>query len=213
MSRAMPIIRPPQDFQPPSSFLLKDTDIDWWIENAQCFFKKHFRMRGSLRKKFSFPLEVPWKSIVPVYEPAKMSNREAIEFVKSFGIEVYEEDDVDRYNVDRTSKKPTLHFIENSSIPSGDTVGFSPNYLRTLPVNYLNIRTYLIAFVFYREAVKECFDQKTFTWFPQNSLFGNTVSGFWSSFRKQIYLYVDDGDRFNDNRYGARIAISLKSKW
>jgi hypothetical protein len=192
----------------PTLFKASETDLDFWLDQAQKFTAKHLGMTVDLRKQFAIPAEFPWQSVIPVFDPGNMTNRQMVKRVlKELGHEVYEETDVMKYSGSQACKEPTLHFIENSIRPNADTLGKSPNDLRQTGKLYLRLRGYGLAFALYHFAKNDYLDPQTFTWFPEDRLSdGNVANGYWNPGGREVGFGWDGPDsRGSDS--GGRVAI------
>lgn len=192
----------------PTLFKTADTDLDFWLDKCQEFSKKFLGVEIDLRERFTIPAELPWKSVIPVFDLGDMTNRDAVQkILKASGLAVYEEVDLMKYFGSEASKGPTLHFINNSIRPDDDTMGLSPDQLVATGKNWLDLRGYALAFAVHHFATGQYLDPQTFTWFPKSRLSdGKVARGGWSS--------NDRGVRFNwslsgdqDGRRGARLAM------
>ena len=131
----------------PVVFKTSDTDLNFWLDKCQEFTKEYLGVVINLRERFAIPAELPWQSVIPVFDPAGLTNRDAAQkALKDFGLTVYEEVDVMKYCSSEASKKPTLHFIQNSIRPDEDTMGMSADQLVTTGKNWLDMRGYTLAF-------------------------------------------------------------------
>ena len=50
-----------------------ETDLDYWLDQTQKFAAKHLGITIDLRKHFDIPAELPWKSVIPVFDPGDMT--------------------------------------------------------------------------------------------------------------------------------------------
>jgi len=197
----------------PTLFKASDTDLDYWLDQTQKFTKKHLGVEVNLRERFAIPAELPWKSVLPVFDPGNLDNRGMVEkALKGLGLNVYEETDVMNYASSAMSGAPTLHLIENSIIPNADTMGKSPNDLRETKKLYLRLRGYGLAFALCFSAKKVWLDSQTWTWFPEDRLSdGDVANGYWDpGYRKVGFDWSDPGDRRSSS--GARVAMPVSLK-
>jgi len=198
---------------PPALFKASETDLDYWLDQTQKYAKKHLGVTIDLRKRFNIPAELPWKSVIPVFDPGNMTNRQMVEKVlKGPGHDVYEETDVMKYAGSDASSDPTLHFIENSIRPNADTMNMSPNYLCETGKSYLRLRGYGLAFAVYHFAKGKPLDPETYTWFPMDRLSdGYVARGRWSPDYRQVrFSWRGPGSRLSFS--GARVAMPIPLK-
>jgi hypothetical protein len=198
---------------PPALFKIADTDLDHWLDQTEKFAKKHLGITIDLRKRFAIPAELPWKSVIPVFDPGNMTNRQMVEnALKGPGHDVWEETDVMKYDGSQASKEPTLHFIENSIRPNADTMNMSPNQLRKTGKLYLRLRGYGLAFAVHKFATNKPLDPETFTWFPEDRLSDGYVAfGNWYPDDRQVGFSWSSPDG-RDSGSGARVAMPIPLK-
>ena len=137
-------------------FKLSDTDLDWWIEKTEASAKKHLNTTIDLRKRFMIPTELSWESVIPVFDPGNITNRDAVELsLKTQKLAVWEETDVIKYSGGTSSGEPTLKFIRKAKRPNEGTMGKLPDQLRETGMEYLTLRGYALAFGLYYFAISE----------------------------------------------------------
>ncbi len=176
----------PAVIDPPVITTLKEEQtLDWWLKQTEAFTLKHMGVAINLRERFAIPAELPqkWKSVIPVFDPGSMTNRDMVDkCFKALKLGVYEETDVMKYKGSEAGKVPTLHFINNSAEPDKDTMNMSANQLQGTKKLFLELRGYGLAMAVYHFATGEYLDPQTFTWFPENRLPGGYVAyGYWYS--------------------------------
>lgn len=184
--------------------------LDWWLTKTEEFSKKHLGVEINLRERFAIPAELPWGSVIPVFDPGSLTNRDAIEkALTGLKLNVYEEVDVMKYAGSEASKEPTLYFIENSVRPNSDTMNMSPDDLRATTKNFVCLRGYALAMAVYHFATGKYLDPETFTWFPEDRLSDGCVAyGYW--YRSDSKVWFDW--RNPDSRCssgGARVAMPV----
>lgn len=183
-------------------------DLDWWLTKTEEFTKKFLGVEVDLRDRFAIPADLPWKSVIPVFEPGKLTNRKAVQkAIKDSGLAVWEEVDVMKYSGSEANNEPTLHFVQKSIRPDEDTMGMSPDQLVVTGRNWLDLRGYTLAFSIYHFATGEYLDPQTFTWFPNTRLSsGRVASGDWSPDDREVrFLSAGPGSRSDYG--GSRLAI------
>jgi hypothetical protein len=191
-------------------FNASETDLDWWIGQVQGFAKKHLGVIIDLRERFAIPTILPWKSVIPVFDPGGLTNRGMIKrALKNLRLAVHEETDVMNYAGAEAFKEPTLHLIENSIRPNERTMGMSPDQLVGTGEPYLRLRGYGLAFAARFLAKNDYLDPETFTWFPQDRLSDDRVAhSGWNPGDLWVGFYWGRPDRRNPGR-GARVAIPV----
>jgi len=183
-------------------------DINWWLAKTQEFTKKFLGVEVDLRDRFAIPAPLPWRSIIPIFDPGTLTNRDAIKkTLKASGLAVGEEVDVMKYSGAEANKGPALHFIQNSIRPDEDTMGMSPDQLVATGKNWLDLRGYALAFSIYHFATGQYLDPQTFTWFPNTHLSsGEVASGYWYPVTREVrFRWNDPG--YRSGRSGSRLAI------
>jgi len=196
---------------PPEVITLRN--LDWWLAKTEEFSKKHLGVEINLRERFAIPAELPWVSVIPVFDLGNLTNRDAVKkALKGLKLDVYEEVDVMKYAGSEASKEPTLHFIENSVRPDKDSMNLSPDDLRATGNNYLRLRGYALALAVYHFATGEYLDPETFTWFPEDRLpDGRVAFGFWRPSDHRVRFSWSRPDaRGSDG--GARVAMPVSLK-
>ncbi len=190
--------------------LSSERNLDWWLAKTQEFAKKHLGVDINLRERFAIPAELPWKSVIPVFDPGSLTNRAVVEqALKALGLTVYEETDVMKYSGSEAINAPTLHFIENSVRPNSDTMNMSPNQLRKTGKSYLSLHGYGLAFAVYYFATDKHLDPETFTWFPEDRFPDDLVAlGYWGPGNRVVgFSRGRSGLRYPSG--GARVAMSV----
>lgn len=196
---------------PPPLFKTADTDLDSWLSKAEEFAEKYLGVSVKLRDCFAIPVELPWKSAIPVFDPGGLTNRDAVEkALKASGLAVWEEVDVMKYSGSEANKKPTLHLIQNSIQPDTVTMSFSPDQLVNTGKTWLNPRGYALAFGLHHFVTNEYLDPQTWTWFPASRLSpGKVAGGRWNpDGRKVRFSWGSSGG----GRSGSRLVISVPFK-
>ena len=194
---------------PLTMFKTTDTDLDWWLGKAEEFTKRHLGLAVNLRQQFTIPTELPYQSVIPIFDPGTLTNRDVFELIKKLGHHPWEEVDVMKYVGAEKSNAPTLHLIENLVRPNADTMGLSPDELRRTGKSYLRLRGYGLAVALYNFAKNEFLDPETFTWFPEDRLpDGDVANGDWfPDYRQVRFNWYGPGYRISNG--GGRVAISL----
>ncbi len=196
-----------------SMYKTADTDLARWLPKTHEFTKKYFGVEVDF-SKFDIPEELPWKNVLPVFDPGGLTNRQALKKLKkALGPnEPYEEVDVMQYSGSEASLGPVLHLIERSIRPNDNTMNMSPNELVATRKNWLRLRGYALGTSFHHFIAEEFLDPQTWTWFPCDRLPSDEVSlGSWDPDSRQVRFSWDGaGDR--DPGMGARLAVSVNLK-
>jgi hypothetical protein len=195
-----------------SVVIVSENGPNFWLDKCQEFTKKYFGMEIDLRKRFAIPAELPWNSIIPVFDPGGITNRDAIKILKKLKLTIWEEVDVMDYSGSEAKNGPSLHFIQNSVRPDEDTLGnqcMSPDQLVATNKNWLNLRGYALAFGLYYFITQEYLDPQTFTWFPNNRLAsGRVAGGLWLPDNCKVrFRWGNPGSRYGGR--GARLAMPV----
>lgn len=187
--------------------------LDWWLAKTEEFGKKHLGVEINLRERFVIPDELPWQSVIPIFDPGALTTRGAVnKALKGLNLSVYEEVNVMKYAGSEASKEPTLHFIENSVRPDKDSMNLSPDELRATGKRYLRLRGYALAMAVYHFATGEYLDPETFTWFPEDRLpVGSVAYGHWRRSFSRVGFVWDNPDYRRSNG-GARVAMPVSLK-
>lgn len=207
-------IQPAPRFQFECPFSAADTNLDEIIPITEVWAKKILGVTVNLRKQFDIPAELPWKSVLLVFDPG-LNNREAVEkSLKGQKLSVYEKSNVMEYGGSEASSQPTLHIIENSITPTQDTMGMTPNQLSADNRPYLTLLGYGVAFGLRYFGFKDYLDPSTWTWFPANRLPGGEVAfGGWDpfpGFRRVEFRWFGPGSSYSN--IGARLAMPVSPK-
>jgi hypothetical protein len=186
------------------------TDLNFWLNKCQEFAKKYLGVEINLRERFVIPAELPWKSVIPVFDWG-ITNREAVQkALKDFGLTVWEEVDVMKYSGSSANGQPSLYLIQNSIQPDSDTMmNMSPDQLVATKKNWLDLRGYALAFGVYHFATGEYLDPETITLFPNTRLApGQVAFGHWrpDSLKVRFSWRRSAGQ---DGDSGARLTISV----
>ncbi len=200
----------PSIVAPPIMFSTTDTDPDQWLREAEKFAKDYLGVEIRFRERFAIPDTLPWRSVIPVFDPGGLTNRDAVEkALKSLGLAVYEEMDVVHYSGSGANDGPTLHFINNSIEPDEDTMNMSPDQLVARGKNWLSQRGYAFALGLHYSVTRQYLDPRTFTWFPNNRLpSGKVAFGDWHPGSRRVGFSWDYPDCGNPCG-GARLAIQV----
>lgn len=195
----------------PPTFKTTNTDLNWWLDKAEAFAKKHLRLKLGLRQQFTIPTELPWSSAIPIFDPGTHDNRGMIHLLKKLGHDPLEQKDVMRYSGAQKFGVPTLHLIENSIQPNADTMGLSPDQLRATGKQFLRLRGYGLAMALYRFAKAEYLDPQTWTWFPEDRILAESIvaKGGWDVINRQIEFDWEVPSYQKNPNLGARLAISV----
>lgn len=189
------------------------------IEAMETYARLVFGLEVKVAEMFNLSVlpellaNVQGQSVLPVFLPAKLDNRQAVDSLTKAGFKKpYKEVDVMQYLGSAGFEKPRLLLIENSARPSPDTMGMSPDSPVKTGKLWLPLKGYAIAQGLYHQLTDGYLDPETWTWFPGERLpDGGTARGSW---------LPDDGDvgfcwsNFSDYERGdagSRLAIEVPS--
>lgn len=197
-----------------AGYPIEETDCFVWLSHMEQFAEKYFGMKVPLRNMFQFPARLPWKQILPVFNPG-LTNREMVDkaFVSRKLVTPYESVDVMKYS-GSGARAPGLYLTERSARPTPATMGLPPKFAKhwfagrqTVP---LDLCGYGIGTSLCHEVEKQFFDPETWTWFPENTLSGGAVAyGLCRPGDGRVEFRCGDSDG-GGGRFGFREAISLK---
>lgn len=199
-----------------AGYPIEETDCFVWLSHMEQFAEKYFGMKVLLRNMFQFPARLPWKQILPVFNPG-LTNREMVDkaFVSRKLVTPYESVDVMKYS-GSGARAPGLYLTERSARPTPATMGLPPEFAKhwftgrqTVP---LDLCGYGIGTSLCHKVEKQFFDPETWTWFPENTLSdGNVAYGFYDPSLGKVEFYCR-ASGFGRGLFGFREAISLKSQ-
>lgn len=195
----------------PLVFQTADTDLDWWLDQADEFARVHLRVIVSFRKMFVIPAKLPWPSAIPVFDLGTLTNRDVLRSLEKLGLNLWEERDVMAYSGSKANGVPSLHLIANSIKPDADTLtnpGQSPDDLLRTGKPYLGLRGYGLASGLFFSVKKEHLDVNTWTWFPKDrSGDGNVARGDWHPDNGPLRFRCGRPG-YRDSNSGARAVVS-----
>lgn len=205
---------------PITGYPIEETDCFLYLGHMEKFAKERFGAKVILRDLFPLPAMLPWKQVLPIFDPG-LTNREMVDkALKARKMVVYEETDVMEY-AGAQADGPKLYLIdrtprEGSLRPTEATMGLPPKFARkwfagrqTKP---LALRPYGIGMSLVNEVEEQFLDPETFTWFPENTLpDGGVAYGRYNPDRREVrfYWYIADDE---SARSGFREAIVLTLK-
>jgi hypothetical protein len=190
------------------------------LEATEVYIKKAFGLVVNLKKMFNFSVvaellySVKWTKALPVFIPQGVDNRQAVDslFTVGFTKKPDEEDDVMKYRWSEGSDKPRLYLVNFSARPDDDTMGVSPNNLVKTGKLWLPLKGYAVAQGLYNQMTGEYLDQRTWTWFPGETLpEGHTADGRWSPNYGQV-IFGWYYSPFEGRGFGPRLAIPVPCK-
>jgi hypothetical protein len=207
-------LQPTPRFQFECPFKAVETNLDEIIPVTEHWAKKVLGVTVNLRKQYDIPAQLPWKSVLLLFDP-KLNNRQAVQkSLKDQKLSVYEESNVMEYSGSEASSQPTLQILENSITPTQDTMGLSPDQLDADGRPYLALRGYALAFSLRHFGFKDYLDPSTWTWFPKNRLpRGRVAFGDWGPdpyFHGVEFRWSGSGG--SGPSLGARLAMPVSPK-
>ena len=155
--------------------------------------KLHFFLTGetvNLLEMFIIPPEIFSRTdIMPVFRPARVTNRMALDWKVKLGMKPsYEEVDVMKYGGSNGSQVLELYYINRSVTPDVDTLGDnakSPDQLiKVSDTFWINLYGWSDADNLHFLITGTHLDSRnTWTWFPKDGLPGDgkIASGYWNS--------------------------------
>lgn len=194
---------------------IEETDCFQWLGHMEKFAKDYFKAKVTLRDMFPLPARLPWKQVLPIFNPG-LTNREMVDkALKSRKLSVYESVDVMKYCGSGASA-PGLCIIERFARPTLSTMGLPPKFAKnwfagrqTVP---LNLCGYGIGMSLWHEVEEQFLDPQTATWFPGNTLSdGDVAYGDYDPGCGKVEFFCNDSDDEYDS-FGFREAICLKPK-
>lgn len=194
---------------------IEETDCFAWFDHMQQFAEKFFGATFALRDKLPLPARLPWKNVLPIFDPG-LTNREMVDkALKARKLLVYEGTDVMRFTGSGAFDAPCLYFIERSITPTPATMGLPPKFARhwfsgrqTVP---LHLRAYGIGTSLLHEVEEQFLDPETWTWFPENTLPGGRVAfgGSGPASGKVEFLCLGAGNELVNAGFREAIVLSL----
>lgn len=200
---------------PLAGYQIEETDCFLWLGYMEKFAKEYFGSKVILRDIFPLPATLPWKQVLPIFDPG-LTNREMVnKALKARKLDVYEETDVMQY-AGAQKGVPTVYLVERDLRPTEATMGLPPKFARhwfagrqTRP---LTLRAYGIGMSLEHEVEQQFLDPQTFSWFPENTLPGGGVAdgGYNPDNRRVRFRW--GGPDYGYGRCGFREAIVLTLK-
>ena len=198
-----------------AGYPIEETDCFLWLGHMERFAERCFGIKIALREMFPLPSRLPWKQVLPIFNPG-LTNREMVDKVFiSRELTPYESVDVMRYSGSGASA-PCLYFTKRSAKPTLATMGLPPKFAKhwfagrqTAP---LNLCGYGIGTSLCYEVEKQFLDPGTWTSFPENTLsVGDVAYGNCLPHDSKVRFGCSYSD-FGDDDFGFREAICLKPK-
>lgn len=192
---------------------IEETDCLLWLDRMEQFAKDFFGKRIALRGAFPIPARLPWKNILPIFDPG-LTNREMVDKALSGNkLAVWEGTNVDRFSGASALPAPRLYLIERAPRPTEATMGLPPRFARNWfagrQTRPLPLRTYGIGTSLWYKVEKKFLDPQTATFFTENTLPGGCVAcGRYFSGSRLVYFGAD-GAGYERDEYGFREAIVL----
>ena len=202
-----------------SDYPIEETDCFQWLGHMEQFAEQHFGIRVSLRDAFPIPARLPWKEILPIYDPQGFTNRNMVDkALKSQGLKVREGINLDEFT-GATADASRLYLIHRSPTPTPATMGLPPKFAGqwfagrpTLP---LHLRGYGVGTGLLYRVEKTFLDPKakTVSWFVENIYQpgGKVADGCFNPDDREVNFYRNDAGC--ENAFcGFREAIVLSLK-
>jgi hypothetical protein len=153
------------------------SNLDFWLDKCQKFTKEYLKINVDLRKLFCIPNELPYESVIPVFNPGRLTNRDAIKkALINLGLRVDDGGwDVMDYENSGKGYWPTLCFI-NNSINSDDTVEYGLNEFVASKKNWLGLQGYALAAGLHYFVTGMYLDEGTYTLLPSTYFYDRDES-------------------------------------
>src|SRR3989344_5666173 len=177
-----------------AGYAIEETDCFPWLGHMERFAKEYFKTEIVLRDKFTIPARLPFKNVLPIFDPG-LSNREMVDkALKSQGLRV-EGTDVSQFS-GAEAEGPRLWLVERSPKPTIGAMGLPPKFAKqwfsgrfTRP---LNLRGYGIGTGLLYKVEKTFLDPDaaTASWFPENLLLpgGCVAYGYYDPARGKVWF-------------------------
>ena len=202
-----------------SGYPIEETDCFQWLNHMEQFAEQRFGMKVDLRDMFPLPVRLPWKAILPIFDPEGFTNRSMVDkALKSQGLRVWEGTNVDEFS-GATADASRLYLIHRSPTPTPATMGLPPKFAKHWfagrPTRPLHLRGYGIGTGLLYQIEKTFLDPKadTVSWFVENIYgpAGAVADGcYYPDSREVGFGRRAVGDE--DGRCGFREAIVLSLK-
>jgi hypothetical protein len=198
-----------------AGYPIEETDCFTWLGHMEQFATAHFgggAQPGFLSRMFPLPARLPWKKVLPIFDPG-LTNREMVDkALKSQGLSVGEYADVSGFS-GSGSEGPRLWLVERSAVPTaagGLPPKFAKQWFEGRQTRPLNLRAYGIGTALWYNIERKFLDPeaKTATWFPESGLpDGHVVAcGYCGPADYEVWFSQNDR-RCERGRYGFREAI------
>ena len=180
-----------------AGYAIEETDCFPWLGHMERFAKEYFKTEIVLRDKFPIPARLPFKNVLPIFDPG-LSNREMVDkALKAQGLRV-EGTDVSKFT-GADSEGPRLWLIERSPQPMaarGLPPKFAKQYFEGRQTRPLNLRGYGIGTGLLYKVEKRFLDPDAVTasWFPENLLLpdGFVAYGYYDPTYGKVWFYSRD---------------------
>ncbi len=202
-----------------AGYPIEETDCFLWLGHMEQFAEMWFGTKVTLRDMFPLPARLPWKQILPIFDPAGLTNREMVDkALKAQNLSVYEYTAVEKFT-DETVEASRLYLAERTPPPTAGTMGLPPKFAKqwfagrqTVP---LHLRGYGIGTGLLYQVEQKFLDPeaKTVTWFPENIYLpgGNVACSCYDPGRREVG-FNRCGAGCEDAGCGFREAIALSLK-
>lgn len=200
-----------------AGYPIEETDCFTWLGHMEQFAEKLFGVKIALRDKFLLPARLPWKQILPIFDPG-LTNREMVDkALKKQGLSVGEGTDVSKFT-GADSEGPRLWLVERSAQPTAARSlppKFAKQWFEGRQTHPLSLRGYGIGAGLLYKVEKNFLDPeaKTVTWFPENVFLpdGNVAYGYYNPANDKVWFNRNDPNYENDNN-GFREEISRNQR-
>ncbi len=195
---------------------IEETDCFTWLGHMEQFARGRFGVEVNLREQFPLPTRLPWKEVLPIFDPVGLTNRAMVDkALKAQELSVYEGTNLEEFT-EATAEVSRLYLIHRSPSPTPGTMGLPPKFAKQWfsgrPTAPLHLRGYGIGNGLLYKVEKTFLDPraKTASWFPGNIYLqgGSVAYGCYYPGDREVRFYGGDAG-FEDASCGFREAIAL----
>lgn len=193
---------------------IEETDCFEWFGHMEQFSNERFGKEVVLRDAFPIPARLPWKKVLPIFDPG-LTNREMVDkALKAQGLSVGEGTDVEKFT-GADAESPRLWLVERTPQPRaarGLPPKFAKQYFEGRQTRPISLRGYGIGTGLVYKVEKTFLDPDaaTASWFPENIFLpdGDVAYGACSPAGRKVWFDRNDASSVYDYM-GFREAILL----
>ncbi|MES2216438.1 MAG: hypothetical protein V4481_04035 [Patescibacteria group bacterium] len=197
-----------------SIFGSRETNLQEAMGESEEFTQKFFGKSVSLKKSFLFPVELPFRQCLVIYDPGlpvdDLVNKALLgQDIRS----LRKPDHLMRVKSQASLARPRVCVVERSLTPLTSTMGKPSEYLGKPTERFMNARDYIVAFGLNFHFRKTYWDMDTWTVFSDH-IFpeGRMGYGTWFRAAERFGLGTAYPEACSHGRYGARLRITVPSK-